>query len=186
MVPPGLPANAVTLGSITITYELVNTADATSAHCRLGGDTKNVPATLWVNGRGGYAATGIQRCVNYRDGKDRRIGWGGSPNLIAQTVPINAKPAGNISIGWGGYNTNKYYIKASLRLNYLERHVTTKWTNSCAQNPPETAACGLKANTCIEGAGTRMVAGVPVYQPCWKYKKNLPVRSGRGRYLQAI
>ncbi len=147
------------------------------------GDTKNVPATLWVNGRG-YAATGIQRCVNYRDGKDRRIGWG-SPNLIAQTVPINAKPAGNISIGWGGYNTNKYYIKASLRLNYLERHVTTKWTNSCAQNPRNR---GMRPQGQYVYRRSRYpdgcrCSGLPALL---EIQKNLPVRSGRGRYLQAI
>lgn len=173
---PALPANTVTLSSITFTAAILNANRQIRESCLSGqlGYKRTVALTLTVEGRG-YPLTGSQRCVNYRDGKARKKGWS-TVSIVAQTVAINRKPSGSISISYPikTYKTTT----SSIRLNYVERIVRMKWTNSCAENP-ETASCGLKTDTCIEGAATRTVAGIPVYQSCWKYKKTYQCGQGQ-------
>ena len=171
---PALPANTVALSSITLTGAIFQGRGHTGG-CNSSelGNTKSVNLTLSVSGRA-YGVNGQQTCTNYREGKDRQKGWT-LPAVSPQTIPINRKISGNITIGWP-FKTGSTQ-SASIRLNSVERHVSTRWENSCAQNPA-TAACGLTKNQCIEGAGTRTIKGVPVYQACWKYQKSYQCGQG--------
>jgi conjugal transfer mating pair stabilization protein TraN len=171
---PALPAKAVALSSITITSSVTQdrgyTGGCTTTEL---GNIENVNLTLRISGRH-YAIKGEQYCTNYRDGRDYRKGWT-NPAVSAQTIAINRKITGKITIAWP-FKTREYQ-NASIRLNFIERHVSTRWTNSCSQNPAA-ASCGLTKNQCIEGAGTRTIKGVPVYQSCWKYKKTYQCGQG--------
>jgi len=45
------------------------------------------------------------------------------------------------------------------------------WNETACQALSSDATCSLQSEVCIEGAGTRVIGGVPVYQSCWKKRR---------------
>lgn len=45
------------------------------------------------------------------------------------------------------------------------------WNETACQSLASDATCTLQSETCIEGAGTRTINGVSVYQACWKKRR---------------
>lgn len=48
---------------------------------------------------------------------------------------------------------------------------TATWNETACQSLAGDATCTLQSETCIEGAGTRIINGTSVYQPCWKKRR---------------
>ncbi|GBF59074.1 hypothetical protein PbB2_02766 [Candidatus Phycosocius bacilliformis] len=54
----------------------------------------------------------------------------------------------------------------------IYKHLSTSWDSSSCNAPANDSACSLTGETCIEGAGNRVINGLSIYSECWKYQRD--------------
>ena len=134
-----------------------------TGHCK--NSTRPVTVNIHVNGENVKSVKGTLEFYNL--GYSCRL----TTEIPATTLHFSPhKTLSSILIDFSSEHNDNMIAHGNIVVHSKQENTEMGWRNNCPTLPSE---CQQTQEVCIEGAGTRFINGVSIYQACWKKQRTL-------------